>query len=136
MKFITRDTDYAFRALVFMSRILKKKGRQVVTVDEIIDAERLPKVFLRRILQKLAEKNILSSFKGKAGGFSFLVSPEKISLVDIIRIFKGDVDLTHCFIRQKICQNKKTCNVRKKLKAINFLLMKELGKITIKSLSK
>ena len=73
MNFISRDTDYAVRALVYMAVVSKKKN-SVITVDEIARKEDLPERFLRRILQRLAKNKILSSYKGKQGGFSFLKS--------------------------------------------------------------
>ncbi|MFA4991209.1 MAG: Rrf2 family transcriptional regulator [Candidatus Omnitrophota bacterium] len=130
MKFITRDTDYALRALMFMA----KNGREVFTVDEIARDQRLPRVFLRRILQALAKGKMLASYKGKEGGFSFSVQPGRIRVTDIIRIFQGDIDLTHCFVGKRICHNRKTCAFRKKLNSINQMVNRELGKITIEGL--
>lgn len=136
MRFITRNTDYALRALIFMSRMLRQDKKKIVTVEEIVAEEKLPKVFLRRILQRLAEKKALSSYKGKKGGFSFLKMPKKISLAEIIIIFQGEIDLTNCFLKGKICPNRSKCSVRKKIKAINANIIKELGGITIEELSR
>ena len=136
MRFITRDTDYALRALVFMARALRRKNKKIVTVEDIAAKEDLPRVFLRRILQKLAEKRILSSYKGKSGGFSFAMAPEKISLADMIVVYQGEIDLTNCFLQGKICPNRTRCKVRKKIKAINSKVIKEFGGITIEELSR
>jgi len=136
MKFITRDTDYALRALIFMSKALRQDHKRIVTTEGIVCAEKLPKVFLRRILQKLAEKKILSSYKGKTGGFAFLVPPERLSMAYIISIFQGEIDLTNCFLKEKICPNKSACSIRKKIKAINRGIIKDLDSITIQELSK
>ena len=136
MRFITRDTDYALRALMFMSRALRQDKKKIVTVEEIVTEEKLPKVFLRRILQRLAEKKVLSSYKGKKGGFSFLGVPKKITLAEIIIIFQGEIDLTNCFLKGKICPNRGKCSVRRKIKAINANVIKELGGITIEELSR
>ncbi|MBU1147478.1 MAG: Rrf2 family transcriptional regulator [Candidatus Omnitrophica bacterium] len=133
MNFIARDTDYAIRALVFMAA---SSGKDVVTVDEIVKEDRLPERFLRRILQRLAKKNVLRSHKGKRGGFSFLKSPGKIRLADLIEIFQGKLDFTNCLLKGRICPNVNKCLLRKKLKGICFLVKKELEKITIASLSK
>jgi len=133
MNFIARDTDYAIRALVFMAA---SSGKDVVTVDEIVKEDRLPERFLRRILQRLAKKNVLRSHKGKRGGFSFLKSPGKIRLTDLIEIFQGKLDFTNCLLKGRICPNVNKCLLRKKLKGICFLVKKELEKITIASLSK
>jgi len=136
MKFITRDTDYALRALIFMSKALRQDHKRIVTAEDIVCAEKLPKVFLRRILQKLAEKKILSSYKGKTGGFSFLVPPGELSLAYIISIFQGQIDLTNCFLKGKICPNRSACSIRKKIRAINTGVIKDLDSITVQELSK
>jgi len=112
MNFISRDTDYAIRALVFMTRNPRKC---VITVDEIVEEEGLPERFLRRILQNLVKKKILVSHKGKKGGFSFSKSPADIKLTDIIEVFQGKVDLTNCLLKGRICPNVKKCALRKKL---------------------
>lgn len=134
MRFITRDTDYALRALMFMVKALKEKDQKIITVDEIVNSQKLPKVFLRRILQKLANNKVLISYKGNRGGFAFLVNPEKIGITDVLKIFQGDIDLTHCFLKGALCHNIKVCKFRKRLKAINRVVNKELGSITIGSL--
>ena len=133
MNFISRDTDYAVRALTFMARPSKK---DVVTVDEIVEAEHLPERFLRRILQKLAKRKILSSHKGKKGGFSFLKRPDEIKLTDIIEVFQGNVELTNCLLKGQICPNVKTCPLRKRLTKLGQGVDKELRKINIGLLSK
>ncbi|MBC8473200.1 MAG: Rrf2 family transcriptional regulator [Candidatus Omnitrophica bacterium] len=133
MNFILRDTDYAIRALVYIAKMAKKK-KAIFTVDEIVRKEDLPERFLRRILQKLAKKGLLCSHKGKEGGFSLTKSPKDIKLTDIIKVFQGDVDLTNCFLKGKICPEIKTCALRKKLKEIGRGLDRELKAITIASL--
>jgi len=135
MRFITRDTDYALRALVFMAGALRRKNKKIVTVEDIVKEEKLPRVFLRRILQKLAEKKILFSYKGKSGGFSFMTPPKKISLADVIVIFQGEIDLTNCFLKGQICPNRTRCKIRKKIKIINSGVIKKLDGITIEGLS-
>jgi Rrf2 family protein len=131
MRFITRDTDYGIRALIYMAKL---KGK-IATVDEIAAKGKLPKVFLRRILQKLAEKKILVSYKGKSGGFALLSKPGELSVTDVMKIFQGDIDLTNCLLKGKICPNRGMCSLRKKIKSINSVVIKELDKITLKSLA-
>jgi Rrf2 family protein len=131
MRFVTRDTDYGLRALMYMAKL---KGK-IANVDEIAAKGRLPKVFLRRILQKLAEKKILVSYKGKSGGFALLPKPGKLSVTDVMKVFQGDIDLTNCLLKGKICPNRGICNLRKKIKSINLVVIRELDKITLKSLA-
>ena len=131
MRFVTRDTDYALRALIYMAR----SGVGTTTVNEIAIKEKLPKVLLRRILQKLAEKKIVSSYKGLSGGFAFLSNPEEVSVTDVMKVFQGDIDLTNCLLKGKACPNRGMCGLRRKIKTISLAVVKELDKITIKSLA-
>jgi Rrf2 family protein len=131
MRFVTRDTDYGLRALMYM---VKLKGK-TATVDEIAAKGKLPKVFLRRILQKLAKKKVLVSYKGKSGGFALLSKPGELRVTDVMKVFQGEIDLTNCLLKGKICPNRGTCSLRKKIKSINLAVISELDKITIKSLA-
>lgn len=133
---MTRDTDYALRALIYMSKALSRKDKKVVTVEDIVRSEKLPKVFLRRILQRLAERKVLASYKGNAGGFMFLSRPENIRITDIMNIFQGRIDLTNCLLKGKICPERSACPLRKKMKAVNAVVVKELDRITIRSLAR
>lgn len=134
MKFITRDTDYALRALLFMAKLSMGEDKRIITVDEIADGEGLPERFLRRILQRLAKNKILSSYKGQDGGFSFLKGPAEIGFVDILEIFQGGIDFTNCQLRGKECLDIDDCPLRRKLRDVNEVVADKLKEITIASL--
>lgn len=85
MKLITRDTDYAVRALCF---IAENKGK-IVSVSELVKVLKIPRPFLRKLLQILHRKRILKSFKGRGGGFQLAIPAERIYLVDLIKFFRG-----------------------------------------------
>ena len=65
MKLITRDTDYALRALCFIA----KHKKEIISVDRLAEESKIPRPFLRKILQKLNRAGILKSYKGQGGGF-------------------------------------------------------------------
>lgn len=134
MKFITRETDYSLRALIFIARRTRGSSRKRVSVDEVVKAEGVPRVFMRRLLQTLAREKILVSFKGKGGGFAFAKPPAEVKMTDIINIFQGPVDLTSCFLKGSYCPGRRKCKVRKKLKNFSGVLRRELAEISIASL--
>lgn len=131
MKLITRDTDYALRALCFIA----KHKKEIVSVAELVEQLKIPRPFLRKILQIL-NKKILKSYKGKGGGFSLAVTPNKIFLVDLIEIFQGPLRLNECFLKKMACPNTKTCALRKKINNIERGVIAELESITLASLLK
>lgn len=132
MKLITRDTDYALRAACF---IAKAEGR-VVAVTELVQKLKIPRPFLRKILQMLSRKGILSSLKGPAGGFILAKPAGKVLLVDLIRIFQGPLRLNECFFRKMKCPNTSSCPLKKKIDRIEKYVINELQSITMASLLK
>ncbi|OQB73679.1 MAG: HTH-type transcriptional repressor NsrR [candidate division TA06 bacterium ADurb.Bin131] len=129
MRFITKDSDYAVRALVCIA-----KSRDFVSAREISAKTKIPLPFLRRILRKLAEENIIESKEGVSGGVRLKQNPHLIQLEKIVHIFQGDIKISDCLFRNKACPNRKTCTLRNKLKNIEKEIKKEFKKITIASL--
>ena len=132
MKLITRDTDYAIRAL---SCIAAQKGR-IVTAKQLVKRLRMPKPFLRKILQILNKKGLLRSYKGKGGGFKLALAPGKIFLVDLMKVFQGPLKLNECIFKKRICPDVKICPLKKKIDSIEKYVFSDLESITIASLLK
>ncbi len=130
MKLITRDTDYAVRALCFIAQ----SKERIVSVSTLVNKLRIPRPFLRQILQALNKKGILKSYKGLGGGFQLAISPNQIFLVDLIKIFQGPLKLNECIFKKKICPNKDICMLRAKINIIEKEVILELGSISIASL--
>lgn len=129
MKLLTRDTDYAVRALLAMAA-----RKSIVTVSDLVAELKIPQPFLRRILQRLNKANVLQSLKGQEGGFVIKRSPANISLVDLMAIFQGPVQLNECLFKKKVCPNRKTCPLRSEIREIEDFALKKLQSITIAKL--
>ena len=130
MKLITKDTDYAMRALTYMA----KNNGEINSVKEISESLNISLPYLRKILQILTKRGILSSSKGKGGGFTFDKSPDKIYIIDLINIFQGEINIRHCVVREDICPNITTCLLHKKLFELEKLIKSEINLLTIKAL--
>ncbi len=130
MKLITRDTDYAIRALCFIA----KCGKEIVPVSELNRNLRIPGPFLRKILQILNKKRLLRSYKGKGGGFMLALAPNKIFLADLIEIFQGSLKLNECIFKKRICPDRKACKLKKRIDNIQKHVISELKDITLASL--
>ena len=127
MKIITRDTDYAIRALACVA----SSNSKMVTVKELSEELDIPGPFLRKIFQALNREGIMRSFKGKSGGFSLSESPEKITIFRLIEIFQGPFCLNEHLFKGKVCPLIKVCFLKKKLDEIEKSVVKELKAITI-----
>ena len=127
MKLITRDTDYAIRALMYMA----KRPERVVSAKELVDELEIPRAFLRRLLQVLSRKKILRSLKGKGGGFLLNRPPGKIGVADVIKIFQGSTDIIDCMFKKALCPDVGRCPLRREIKKIEKGVQRGLSRITV-----
>jgi Rrf2 family protein len=130
MKLITRDTDYAIRALCFII----KRGKERSSAADMVRELKIPRPFLRKILQTLTQKGILKSYKGQGGGFLLIPKYRNVGLMDLIRIFQGPFVLNECFFKKTACPNKSHCALRSRIENIEKKVLLELNSITIVSL--
>lgn len=130
MKLITRDTDYAIRALLTLRRYPGK----VVRVDLLVKQNSIPRPFMRKILQILNRNGIVHSYKGKGGGFTLARKGGTASVMDIITIFQGPFELTECRLKRRPCPNTAGCNLRSKICAIDRYVKRTLSGISIREL--
>lgn len=130
MKLITKDIDYAVRAIVFMA---DSKAEQVSS-GTLLKGLKISRPFLRKILHTLEKNNILLSQKGRGGGFRLIVKPEDIKLSYLVKIFKGEFTILDCVFNKEPCINIATCRLRNKMMLIEDFISLELKTITIESL--
>lgn len=132
MKLLTKNTDYAIRALLALAR----EKDVYISAKQISQEQNIPYEFLRKILQRLIKEGVVISKEGGTGGFMLNVSPASLKVADVIRIFQGELQLSECMFRQQICQNRAKCVLRKNIQRIEKMVVREFRGITIQSLLK
>ena len=132
MNLITKNTDYAIRALCY----IVKSNKDKVSVKELVESLKMPRPFLRKVLQELNKKGILRSYKGKNGGFVLATRPEKIYIGKLIEIFQGPIKLQEHTFKKKICPEINSCVLKKKIDAMEKYTISKLNSLSIASLLK
>jgi len=132
VKLITRNTDYAVRALC----CIVEQKQEVISVDRLVKSLDMPRPFLRKILQTLTKAGLLNSSKGKGGGFTLTLSPGKITLTEVMNIFQGPVRLNECKFKKNDCPYINDCLLKKKIDEIEKEVIAKLKAITIESIIK
>jgi Rrf2 family transcriptional regulator, cysteine metabolism repressor len=132
MRLITKNTDYAIRALLALAA---RKG-SFRSARDIAQEQGIPYQFLRRVLNALIAAKLVESREGVNGGCRLVVPAAKISLIDVIGIFQGQVRLSECMFRRKLCGNRATCVLRREILRIERLVQDEFQGITIGGLLK
>jgi len=132
VKLITRNTDYAVRALCCIA----EQKQEVISADRLVKSLDMPRPFLRKILQILNKEGLLNSTKGKGGGFALALSPGKITLTDVMKIFQGPIRLNECKFKKSYCPYISDCLLKKKIDEIEKEVITKLKAITIASIIK
>jgi Rrf2 family protein len=130
MNLLTRNTDYAVRAILYMA----KRADALVSTADLDRDLKLPRPFMRKTLQVLQKEGYLISVKGYKGGFKLQRKPAQIRLIDLMHIFQGEISLSDCLFKKKICDSVATCPLRRQVKTMEQELLKKLKTITIADL--
>ncbi len=129
---ISRASDYAIRGLVYMA---KKPVGTVCFVKDIAKNTGSPASFTAKIFQTLAKNDIVQSYTGIKGGFSFKIPPENITIRMVIEAIEGRVVLNRCVADKSSCDNIVNCDVHFMWLNIQKILIKALNSYTIADFS-
>lgn len=123
--------SYAIRA---MTRLAMLRPDGYVLLDELCEGTDLPRHFVAKIFQDLVRKGLLTSAKGRGGGFALASPPNQITLYDIVGHVDGVESLDACVVGMAKCNDEQPCPqhdqwgpIRNELK--KFLLSTTLDKM-------
>ncbi|MGK0689449.1 MAG: Rrf2 family transcriptional regulator [Aquificaceae bacterium] len=129
----SETVKYALLALAYLA----VNRDRLVKVEEIAEAQRIPKHFLSKIFHKLARERVLKSYKGPTGGFTLAVPPDKITIMDVIKYLDEDYKLDYCALRPGRCEewNVLPCAVHDKWTKLRQEILEYLSTTTIAELA-
>ncbi len=127
MKVLTKNTDYAIRALLSLG--FANGG--YLSARSIAGEQDIPYQFLRRLLQEMIRHGLVSSKEGAGGGFMLAKAPDDIRVRELIEIFQGRVQVSECMFRKQICANRARCVLRHEIMRIEQVVEREFDNITI-----
>jgi Rrf2 family protein len=130
---LNKNTDYAVRALLEAAKSPKGK---FLSSAEISKVQNIPLRFLRKILTGLISAKYLKSKEGAGGGVVLNKKPKNIKLSDIIGLFQHKIEFSRCMFRKKLCRNRQTCPLRKRILKIEKKAITDFENITIQTLLK
>lgn len=97
---------YAMRA---MARLAMLRPDGYVLLDELCEGTDLPRHFVAKIFQDLVRKGLLTSAKGRGGGFALARKPKEITLYDIVSVVDGVEELEQCVVGMSKCDDRQPC---------------------------
>lgn len=128
-----KTTEYAFRALVYIY-IQNLKGLRpgFKEIARMIDS---PEQFTAKVLQNLARSEVISSLKGRGGGFFFAEPTKPTTLFRIIEAIEGEAYFTSCGFGLSRCDANKPCPLHENYAPVRDAFFKMVNEITIQSLA-
>lgn len=123
---------YAIRAL---SRLAIVRPDGYVLLDELCEGTDLPRHFVAKIFQELVRKGLLTSAKGRGGGFALAHKPEKLTLFEIVQAVDGVEQLDHCVVGMAQCNDEQPCPQHEAWKGIRTQLKHYLQHTTLRDMA-
>ena len=90
---LSKKTKYGLKALSFLAN---QEPSVPILIADISGAENISKKFLESILLILKKNGVLSSKRGKGGGYFLSMKPSDIKLSFIIRMLEGPIAMLPC----------------------------------------
>ena len=117
---------YAIRA---MSYIASQQEEKPLLSRTIAGEMQIPENFLSKILNRLAQANLVRSVRGRNGGFVLANPPSEISIREIVGLFMQLDDYKHCFLGLRECDG--SCGLHRRWRNITEQFELMLDETTI-----
>ncbi|NNG26319.1 MAG: Rrf2 family transcriptional regulator, partial [Ignavibacteriaceae bacterium] len=102
----SKKCEYGMQAVLYLAA---QKPDFAINAEKISQVLKIPKEFISKILQSLRESGIISSTKGKSGGFFLAKSPSEIKLIDVVEAIDGLEMFNSCVLGFPECAPDTPC---------------------------
>jgi Rrf2 family nitric oxide-sensitive transcriptional repressor len=125
----SQTVEYALRIVVWLA----SQGGKPRTTSQIAEATKIPAGYLAKVLQSLGRARLVDSQRGIGGGFTLAVSPDELSLLDVINAVDAIKRIERCPLKLK-SHAAELCPLHHRLDEAMALIEKGLGETKIADL--
>lgn len=104
----SKKCEYGMQAILYLAA--QEKGT-LVSAEDISKVLKIPREFISKILQSLKDSGLISSSKGKSGGFSLAKPASRIKLIDVVAAIDGLDMFDSCVLGFPECSPTHPCPV-------------------------
>lgn len=112
--FFSKSCEYALRATMYLA---KAKENERVGIKVIAKDLNLPADYLNKVMQSLVKHELVTSVKGRNGGFYLTRNERNKSLIKIVHAIDGKTVFHKCGLGIDNCSSKKPCPLHNEFKA-------------------
>lgn len=100
---LTRRCEYGMRILVHLAT-LGERAR--MTASELAEACEVPPGNVPTIVNILSRAGLLNCTPGRNGGCILARDPEDVTILEVIEVLEGPLDVGHCLLDERRCHDK------------------------------
>jgi len=98
--------EIAIRAALYLAG---RPPGELSPVHEVARATKLPRPYLSKVIQRLAQAGLVRTFRGPGGGIELGKSPEAITLWSLVCATDGPSDVNRCALGIGDCSSTNPC---------------------------
>jgi len=127
---LSQTAEYALRAALYLAEDPDHTAR----VGDLAKALHVPQNYLSKTLHQLAKTGVLTSTRGKHGGFRLARPPEEITVFEIVAPFERMTDQRQCLLGRTVCSDAVPCGAHHRWKKVKQLTNAFFLETTLKNL--
>lgn len=124
---ITRQADYALRAMLYLARL---GPNERAATKKIAEVQKIPPSFLAKIISQLSVAGLIKTTRGAHGGVVLSRSTKEISLLDVVEAIDGPIALNECTVESGSCDMGGNCPLHDVWSETQIQLVERLRKTT------
>lgn len=114
---ISQKMKYGLKALLVLADEREGTG-QALRIEEIAKRAGVPKRFLEHILLEIRNAGIISSIRGRSGGYLLVQDPGTVAISELLRLIDGPMAPLPCLSRRSYercadCTDEEACRIRR-----------------------
>lgn len=113
---LSQTAEYALRTVLF---IAGHADDGPARAEEMAAALRIPRNYLSKTLHRLAQAGVLTSTRGRGGGFLLARKPEEVSLLAVVGLFDQIEPRRQCLLGRPVCSDQHACEAHGQWKDVS-----------------
>lgn len=125
--FFSKSCEYGLRATIYLAQLQPEEKVGIKVISEDL---KLPTEYLSKILQSLVRHNLVSSHKGRNGGFFLTKSELNSPLIKIVHAIDGKDIFARCGLGIDKCSKSHPCPIHNDIAAYRNELKRVLSDLS------
>ena len=125
---LTRKVCYGILALHYAGH---RSAGKFCSVEEIGQAQAIPRQFLAKVVQDLVRAGFLASRRGQDGGVRLTRPLREITVLNVVEALEGPMAISECLRPHPECSWVETCRMKQVWKEMQTLIQSHLESVNL-----